>query len=266
MSSWIWIAAVLGLVEGLTEFLPVSSTGHLILVGRLLRFDGQKAASFEIFIQLGAILAVLVLYRRRFARLLVLKDATGFSGIRGLFLLGLTMLPAVVLGAAFHGFIKQYLFHPNHVAAGLLAGGLWIVLAERFGSPPQVSDLDRLTWRQALAIGLFQCMALWPGMSRSASTILGGMITGLDRKAAAEYSFIAAVPLMIAACLFDLVKSFGCLHAADAVPFGIGFIIAFVAALVSVEFLIRFVSRHSLVPFGWYRMAVAAVTFLVVKS
>lgn len=265
MGSWLLIALILGLVEGMTEFLPVSSTGHLILAGSLLRFDGELAASFQIFIQLGAILAVVVLYRRRFARLFAVRDVSGFSGFRGLVMLGLTMLPAVMLGLIFHKHIKMYLFNPFNVAAGLLAGGIWIVLAERFRSPPKVDSLDRLTWRHALAIGVFQCLALWPGMSRSASTILGGMIVGLDRKTAAEYSFIAAVPLMAAACLFDIVKSADLVQSGDLLPFALGFGMAFVSALLSVEFLVRFVSRHTFIPFGWYRIGIAILVFVLLR-
>jgi len=265
MSSWIIIALILGLVEGITEFVPVSSTGHLILVGNLLGFTGERAATFEVFIQLGAILAVVVAYRDRFLGLLDFKNrAGGFRGFQGIQMLFLTTLPAVILGLIAHKAIKSYLFYPFNVAVGLAVGGLWILLMERFRAPPTRRGLDAICWKDALAIGCFQCMALWPGMSRSSSTILGGMITGLDRKTATEYSFIAAVPLMFAACFYDLYKSASQLNVSDIPLFALGFIVAFISAFFAVRLLIRFLAHHTLVPFGWYRIALAALVFWII--
>lgn len=263
MDGLILTALVLGLVEGLTEFLPVSSTGHLILAGELLSFSGAKAATFEIFIQLGAILAVVVLYRRRFVSLVCPRERGGFAGGRGLLMLAVATLPGLVAGFLLHGVIKEHLFSPRTVAVGLAVGGLWILLAERFRSPPSIEGLDRLDWRRALAIGCFQCLALWPGMSRSSSTILGGMIAGLDRKTAAEFSFLAAVPLMAAATIYDMVRSFSCLTASDIPLFALGFAVAFVSALAAVKLFVRFVGHHTLAPFGWYRIAVALAVLAV---
>ncbi len=263
MEMWVVTAVVLGIVQGLTEFIPISSTGHLILVGDLMRFSGERAATFHVFIQLGSILAVVVLYRRRFLQFLNVRRRSGFWSPRGLGLLLLTTIPALVLGAAFHDEIKMYLFSPSNVAIGMAVGGVWILLAERFFTKSARNDLETLTWKEALWIGCFQCMAMWPGMSRSASTILGGMITGLERKTATEYSFFAAVPVMVAATVFDLWKSLPCLDRTDIPLFGLGFLVSFVFAWIGIRFLIRFLGCHTLVPFGWYRITVAAVVFLV---
>jgi undecaprenyl-diphosphatase len=256
------VAAWLGVVEGLTEFIPVSSTGHLILAGDLLGFESLvgegPAKTFEIFIQLGAILAVVVAYPRRFSGLLRLGDNSGFSGLRGLSLLLLTSLPAGLVGLLARGPIKEHLFQPLTVAVGLAAGAVWILIVERW--PPQARrvGLDTLRWQDALAIGLFQCLALWPGMSRSSSTILGGMMLGIERKTAAEYSFFAAVPLLAAAALYELYKSRSTLNAADIPWFAVGFVVSYLFAWLSVRFLIRFLSQHTLAVFGWYRLAIAA--------
>lgn len=259
------IAMVLGLVEGITEFLPVSSTGHLILAGHLMGFSGAKADSFEIFIQLGAIAAVVFAYPGRFARLANLKATGGFVGGRGIALLALTTAPGLVAGALFHDVIKTHLFNPTNVAVGLAAGAIWIILAERFMPMPEKTSVDGVTWKEALAVGCFQCLALWPGMSRSAATILGGMVVGLDRRSAAEYSFFAAVPMLLAACLFDLWDNFGCLTTQDVPMFAVGLLVSFVSAWLAVRFLIRFVAHHTLEPFGWYRLVVAAIVFLAVR-
>ena len=262
---WIVTAVVLGLVQGLTEFIPISSTAHLILVGDLMNFSGERAATFEVFIQLGSVMAVVAVYRGRFIELLDFRRRTGFAGPRGLGFLLLTTLPALVFGAVFHGAIKAYLFNPFNVAIGMAVGGAWILLAERFFTGAAKNNLDGLTWKDALWIGCFQCMALWPGMSRSASTILGGMITGLERKTATEYSFFAAVPVMFAATLFDLWKSLPCLGRADIPLFLVGFLVSFASAWVAIRFLIRFLSRHTLMPFGWYRLAVAGIVLLLLS-
>ncbi|MCU0875507.1 MAG: undecaprenyl-diphosphate phosphatase [Pirellulaceae bacterium] len=260
------VAALMGVVEGVTEFIPVSSTGHLILAGDLLGFESLvgegQAKTFEIFIQLGAILAVVVAYPRRFSGLVRLGDNSGFSGLRGLSLLLLTSLPAGLLGLVARGPIKEYLFQPLTVAAGLAAGAVWILVAERWPRPVRRAGLDALRWQDALVVGLFQCLALWPGMSRSSSTILGGMMLGIERKTAAEYSFFAAVPLLAAAALYELYKSRSTLHAADIPWFAVGFAVSYLFAWLSVRFFIRFLSQHTLAMFGWYRLAIAAAALL----
>jgi undecaprenyl-diphosphatase len=250
-------AIILGVVEGVTEFIPISSTGHLIVVGHLVGFKGPKAATFEIFIQLGAILAVVILYKQRFLRLCTFRTSAGLAGRRGLILLGLTTLPALVFGAVMHRVIKGYLFTPGTVAFGLGAGGVGILLMERFLPKVKRSGLDALSFRDAVAIGCFQCLALWPGMSRSACTIVGGMAVGIERETAAQYSFLAAVPVMFAATVLDLYKSLPILQGSDVPMFTIGFVVSFIAAWLAIKFFLRFLASHTLNPFGWYRIIVA---------
>lgn len=256
MSS-LYAAAILGVVEGLTEFLPVSSTGHLIITGNLLGFTGDKAASFEVAIQLGAILAVVLLYRSFFWGLLFPQQGKKFSGIRGFYLLFLTSLPASVLGLITHDAIKKYLFNPYTVAWALLVGALMILFVERKDRKPNCFTLDEITPKLALCIGCFQCLALWPGFSRSASTIMGGMILGAKRKIAAEYSFIAAVPIMFAATGYDMLKSYKLFTMAD-IPFlSVGFIVSFIFAWIAVKGFIYLLGKLTLRPFAYYRLALA---------
>ena len=257
------IAIVLGVVEGLTEFIPVSSTGHLILAGHLMGFKDGMAATFEVFIQLGAILAVVVIYHAKFAELLSFRKGKGFAGWRGLCFLLVTTIPALIVGRLAHALIKTHLFNPFTVAIGLGVGAIWLLFTERFLSRGIRRGLEAMTWRDALGVGLFQCLALWPGMSRSASTILGGMTIGLDRKTATEYSFFAAVPLMIAACLYDLSINAVSLDRSQMLFFALGFVVSFLSALLAIRFFIRFLSRHTLVPFGWYRLILAGLVFWV---
>jgi undecaprenyl-diphosphatase len=255
------IAAALGLVEGLTEFIPVSSTGHLILVGHLLGFDGDEAKLFDVFVQLGAILAVVVLYFRTFAELFSAPAREGFSGYNGILLLGLTTLPALVVGTVAHGAIKEHLFSPDTVAVGLAVGAVWMLAAERRARGRGTVALNGLTWRMALGIGLFQCLALWPGMSRSTCTILGAMMLGLDRTSAVRYSFFAAVPIMFLAVAYDMLRNASLLTVATIPWFLTGFVVAFLSALLAIRFFIRWVSRHGLVPFAWYRLALSVVVW-----
>jgi undecaprenyl-diphosphatase len=261
----VWVAVALGVVEGLTEFLPVSSTGHLIVAGRLLGFTGERAGIFEIFIQMGAILAVVVLERRRFAGLLRPDPERAFSGPRGLGLLFLTTLPALIAGALLHDVIKARLFGPGPVAVGLAAGGLLILLVERFRPTARVAGVDAIGWSQALAIGLFQCLAMWPGVSRAGATIVGGLLCGLERRTAATYSFLAAVPVLAAATAWDLYKGHGALTAADITPFAVGFVVSFLAAWAAIRSFVAFLSRHTLVPFAWYRLAIAPIVAWLVR-
>lgn len=253
------IAALLGLVEGLTEFLPVSSTGHLILISDGLDFRGPLADCFNVFVQMGAMLAVVVFYRRRFLSFLRPPAAPGFSGYRGIALLALTSLPALVVGKLAHHEIKDHLFHPTSVAMGLAIGAVAILLIEQFARRDRLVELDRLDWKTALGIGLIQCAALWPGISRSAATILGAILLGLSRRAAAEYSFFAAVPILTAAVLYDTWQNWPILTR-EAIPFfTTGFIVAFFSAWVAIRFLIQYVSHHSFRVFAWYRLVLAAV-------
>jgi undecaprenyl-diphosphatase len=254
-------ASILGIVEGLTEFVPVSSTGHLIVAGQLLDFRGPQASTFEIFIQLGAIFAVIFLYKEIFSGLLSFEKSEGLKGVNGVALITLTTLPALFVGALAHGFIKSHLFNMVTVAVGLGAGGLFILSAEAFLPQVKKRGLDLITHRDALVVGLFQCLAMWPGMSRSACTIIGAMLIGIDRKSAAEYSFFAAVPVIFAASFLDLYKNFGILNASDIPIFLVGFGVSFLSAWVSIRLFVRIVSKYRLNAFGWYRIAVAPLIF-----
>lgn len=256
------LAAILGFVEGLTEFIPVSSTGHLILAGHWLGFHGEKAATFEIFIQLGAILAVVCLYRQSFCDLLNPHKKEGFAGVRGSSLLITTTLPALGIGFLVHSAIKEYLFNPVSVAIGLALGGVWLIVTEKRLVKPKKTGLNSLNLKDALLIGFFQCLALWPGISRSAATILGAMTIGYDRKTATEYSFFAAVPVLFAATVLDLIKSRDLLTVSDLPFFMAGFFVSFVTAFLAVKYFIRFVSKHSLQGFGWYRLVLAGLVLL----
>ncbi|MDR2727210.1 MAG: undecaprenyl-diphosphate phosphatase [Deltaproteobacteria bacterium] len=251
---------VLGAVEGLTEFLPVSSTGHLIIVGDLLDFTGDKAKVFEIVIQFGAILAVVWLYRERFFDLIRSRPGVRFAGMRGLTLLFLTTLPPGLLGLALHDAIKG-LFNPASVAVSLAVGGVCMLLVEGRSEPDRVGSLDTLTPGLALAIGCFQCLALWPGFSRSAATIMGGMLLGVRRTVAAEYSFLAAVPLLSAATAYSLLRNRHLLSLEDVPLFAWGGLFSFVFALLAVKGFIGLLGRVTLRPFAWYRLALAPLAY-----
>jgi len=261
MASW-YVAVILGVVEGLTEFLPVSSTGHLILAGHLLDFTGPKAETFDIVIQLGAILAVLTLYLDRFTGLLKNDPARPFSGMRGLWLLFLTSLPASLLGLATHKYIKAYLFNPMAVACALGAGAIMILVVESVRKPEKTASIDEITPVQALGVGLFQCLALWPGFSRSAATIMGGMLLGMRRTVAAEYSFIAAVPIMFAATGYDFLKNYQLFEREDMIFLAIGFGVSFIAAWAAIKGFIYLLGRLTLRPFAIYRLALVPLIFL----
>ena len=263
------IAVILGIVEGITEYLPISSTGHLILFGDLLEFQGEKAKTFDVVIQLGAILSVMWLYWPRFTALLEglggsLKNpqsvfAPGMRGAAGLFKLGLVTGPALVLGATFGKQIKEHLFNSTSVAIALAVGAVLILIVERYGKLNGQQEADSLTLKKSIVIGCVQCLALWPGMSRSASAIIGGMVVGLSRKAAAEFSFLAAVPILAAAALHVLFKAAAVFTADDVKLVAIGFIVSFFTALLTVKWFIGMVGRWSLRPFAYYRLVVAAV-------
>lgn len=264
------IAVLLGVVEGLTEFVPVSSTGHLILIGHLLGFVGEKAASFEVAIQLGAVLSVVFLYWRRFIGLVPsrsrLHSGSNLTGWAGLWRIALATLPALIVGFFARHTIKEQLFTPLAVTWALAVGGIAILLAERFVSRRRSRSLETLTITQAVGVGLFQVLALWPGTSRAAATILGGLVMGLERKGAAEFSFLIAVPIMFAATGYELLKMGRFLAVEDLFQFAVGFLVSFLVALVAVKGFVSFLSRWSLAPFAWYRIAVAGIFYLVTRG
>ncbi len=268
------IAIILGLVEGVTEYLPISSTGHLILFNEALQFTGDRAKNFDIVIQLGAILSVLVLFRERCVALIpdpreLRKDpkmliAPGLYGAAGLVKLGLVSAPALAIAYLFGKQIKEHLFAPLPVAIALAVGALLILLVERLKLFQHQRQVEELTWAQSLVIGILQCLALWPGMSRSASAIIGGMVVGLSRKAAAEFSFLAAVPILTIAALHDLVEVVRVFSYDDLKLVTIGFGVSFVSALLTMRWFISIVSRWSLRPFAYYRLVVAAIVVFLV--
>lgn len=260
MENW-YTAVILSIVEGLTEFLPVSSSGHLILVGDLLGYVGDKAATFEVVIQLGAIMAVVVLYWKRFWGLLRPQPYARFAGLRGILLLMLTSFPACVVGLLAHSVIKKYLFTPATVLMALAVGAVCMIVVERRKMRPVYITLDDVTPKMALGVGLFQCLALWPGFSRSAATIMGGMLLGAKRGLAAEYSFVAAVPIMVAATGYDLLKNWNLFTSADIPFFAIGMIGSFLSALAAVKIFVSLVGRMTLVPFAVYRLLLAPVVY-----
>ncbi|MGA9753390.1 MAG: undecaprenyl-diphosphate phosphatase [Acidobacteriota bacterium] len=252
------IAIIQGIVEGLTEFIPVSSTGHLILTGSLLGFTGEASKSFEIFIQLGAILAVAWLYRRHLWQILWRWHFKRDQGGLNVWHMALGMIPASVVGLlGFHA-IKAYLFTPTTVLIGLVGGGIWMILVERFPRPVSAPTADSVTYLQALGIGCFQCLALWPGFSRSGATIAGALLLGLGLRAAADFSFMLAVPVMVAATGLDLFKSASSLPSSDVGMFAVGFLVSFVVGWLAVVWFLRLLVRVKLTPFAYYRFVVAA--------
>ena len=246
-------ALILGVVEGLTEFLPVSSTGHLILIGDLLDFTGERAKVFTIAIQLGAILAVCWEYR---AKVIEVVRGIGRSAAANRFVINLMIafLPAAVMGLLFIKTIKFYLFHPIPVATALIVGGLLILWAERREHVIEVEQVDDMDWKHALKVGLAQCLALIPGTSRSGATIIGGLFFGLSRKASTEFSFFLAIPIMFAATFYDVYKHREFLEWNDLSMFAVGFVAAFISALLAVRGLLRFISNHDFTVFAWYRI------------
>ena len=254
-------AIILGMVEGITEFLPISSTGHLIIAGNLLDFTGPRANTFEIFIQLGAILSVLWHYRERLTVIpaAVKGDA---QSIRFISNLVVAFLPAAVFGFLLHDKIKEYLFSPITVAIALILGGIVILWVERRTHEVRVANVDDMDWRDALKVGFAQCLAMFPGTSRSGATIIGGLLFGLSRRAATEFSFFLAIPTMFAATLYDLYKSRGDLDSSDILLFAVGFIVSFFSALVVVRALLVYISKHDFTAFAWYRIVFGGLVLL----
>jgi undecaprenyl-diphosphatase len=255
-------ALLLGIVEGLTEFLPISSTGHLIVAGSLLGYVGDQAKIFEIVIQSGAMLAVVWEYRRRFATAIG-GLPTSAAARRFALNLVVAFVPLAVLGLAFGKAIKAALFHPVPVAIAFIVGALVILWAERRQKTRpavvRVQEVDDMTYADALKVGLAQAFALIPGTSRSGATIIGGMLFGLSRKAATEFSFFLAVPTLVIAGAYSMWRDRALLSMADAPAFAVGFVVSFVSALACIRWLIRYVSRHDFVPFAWYRIAFGLV-------
>ncbi|MHB8895106.1 MAG: undecaprenyl-diphosphate phosphatase [Candidatus Geothermincolia bacterium] len=244
---------LLGIVEGITEFIPVSSTGHLILAGDLLGFDDEKAKVFEVFIQLGAILSVVWLYREKLVS--VVKGLPGDKEARSLAVnITLSFLPAAFVGLLAHKAIKAYLFNPVSVAIALIAGGIAILAIEKLDHRKHVQSVDSITLKQAIGAGFAQCFALFPGVSRSGATIMGGLLIGFERKVAVEFSFYLAIPTMFAATGYDLVRNLDVLSASDLPLFVVGFITAFFSALVVIKAFLGFVSRHDFSGFAYYRI------------
>lgn len=255
------IAVIIGIVEGLTEFLPISSTGHMILVGSLLGFEGEKAKVFQVFIQLGAILSVFILYRDKFLAMLKPRAINIYGdGLTALHVL-IGIVPVMGVGFLLHSQIKDNLFSPYTVIIGLVAGAVLMLVAEKTAKRPVTCDVDRMTLKQAFLVGAFQLLSLWPGFSRSGSTIAGGLFLGMSRKAAAEFSFIIAVPLMLVACLYDLLKIWNKLSVDDIAMFAIGFVVAFITAYISIVWFLRFLNNSTLASFAYYRFVIAGVSY-----
>jgi undecaprenyl-diphosphatase len=245
-------ALILGIVEGLTEFLPISSTGHLILAGDLLGASDERWSVFNIVIQTGAMLAVVWEYRARFFKV----DLQLYRNLIVAF------IPAAVLGLLFSKYIKAYLFHAVPVALAFIVGGVIILIVENRKFTPRIESTREMTWLDALKVGFAQCFALIPGTSRSGATIIGGMLFGLSRKAATEFSFFLAVPTLVAAGGYDLLKHRALFSVSDAPLFAVGMVSAFVSAFVVVRWLIRYVATHDFKPFAWYRIVFGVVVLL----
>lgn len=260
-------AVILGIVEGVAEFLPISSTGHLIVVGDLIGFSSMPGKAFEVVIQLGAIMAICVLYRARLTN--VLLDARHDRGARNFIgAILVALLPAGLLGVLYHDFIVEVLFSPYVVCATLILGGIAIIIVERLQLEARVTSVETLSMRTALKIGLFQCLALVPGVSRSGATILGALLVGVERKTAAEFSFFLAIPVMLGASAVNLRETWHLIDLDHATIIATGFTAAFVSALLVVRWLVNFVSHHGFTVFGWYRIVFgsALLTYFLLRA
>ncbi len=256
-------AIFLGFVEGLTEFIPVSSTGHLILLIEGLNFPAPPGRVFEVFIQIGAILAVMVLYREKIFHTVrgITHDRTAQNFARNIII---GTIPALVIGAALHSYIKNTLYDPMLIVTTLILGGIFILLFEKKLGPVTTEGVDDITPKQALMVGLFQSIALIPGVSRSGATIMGSLSIGLSCKAATEFSFFLAMPVMFCAVAYDILKNWDALLAADSWGLMLaGLAASFVTALVVVKTVVGFISRHGFAPFAWYRIALGIIAFFI---
>ena len=259
--SFYFSSFILGLIEGATEFLPVSSTGHLIIAAELLKFNQTSANVFEIFIQLGSILAIVVEYRKTLFKVAsnALHDKTSQNFVLRLFI---AFLPAAILGLLFHKAIKAYLFSPLYVSLALILGGIVMIAIEKRPLRANTKATNDISMMQGFKIGCAQCLSLIPGVSRAAATIMGGMLTGLNRKTATEFSFYLAIPVIAAASLFDLIKNFQDLTMQDLPIFAIGFVTAFLSAYAVIKLFIRFVATHTFISFAWYRIILGILVFI----
>lgn len=263
METMLWLQVLLlGVLEGLTEFIPVSSTGHLILMQAVLGFEGPPGRVFEIAIQLGAILAVVLLYFGRLWGVLLGLPRDPAARHFAIAIL-LAFLPAAVVGALAHGFIKSVLFSPWVVATSLVLGGIAILLIERARPNPTIHGMEQLPLARALAIGALQCLAMIPGVSRSGATIMGALLLGVDRRTAAEFSFFLAIPTMFGAVVYDLYKNRASLTLDGGIVIAVGFVAAFLTALLVVRAVIGFVARHGFAPFAWYRIALGTLALVL---
>jgi undecaprenyl-diphosphatase len=266
MAPSLLVIVLLGIVEGLTEFIPVSSTGHLVLAGELLGFHGAGSATFDIVIQLGAILAVVVLYFGRFTAVaagLVRREPAAIDFTRNVVL---GFLPALVIGALVYSAIKAMIETPIIVAVALIVGGVAILVIERMVKRYRISSVEAMPWQTALCIGMIQCLSMIPGISRSGATIMGALTLGVDRKTAAEYSFFLAIPVMLAATAKELWEQRDALGGNDWSAIGTGFLVSFVVALVVIRLFIAIVSRHGFAPFAWYRIVVGSAALVWLLS
>jgi undecaprenyl-diphosphatase len=254
-------AAILGVVEGLTEFLPISSTGHLIILGDLLGYNDETSKVFKIVIQLAAILAICWDYRERLTKVVrgLPNDA---PSQRFAIMLVIGFLPAAILGLMFHSTIKTLLFNPITVATALIVGGLIILYVERRAYQPRIHSVDEMRWPDALKVGFAQALAMIPGTSRSGAMIMGGLIFGMSRKTAIEFSFFLAIPTMFAATAYDLYKNWDLLRADDLPVFAVGFVASFLSAMWAVKSFIKFISNHTFEVFAWYRIVFGLIVLL----
>jgi undecaprenyl-diphosphatase len=259
-------AFILGIVEGITEFLPISSTGHLIIVGKWIEFTSTEGKVFEVVIQLGSILAVMWIFRARLIKMItgtLKRDPVEVAFTRNLII---AFLPSAVIGFLFIKMIKALFFQPAVVVVTLILGGLIMLWVERVRQPGQANlrvvtatTLESISWKQALIVGFAQCLAMIPGTSRSGSTIIGGMLAGIERKTATEFSFFLAMPTMLAAASYDMYKNAGLISQADMLAIAVGFVTAFLSALFVVRAILTFISKHTYRAFGWYRIVLGVV-------
>ncbi len=256
----IFTAIIIAIVEGITEFLPISSTGHMILVGNIIGFHGEQASLFEVVIQFGAILSVVYIYKEKFKHFFT-KD--GWNANKGLsaWHVAAGIVPVMLIAFFAHGFIKKYLFSPNTVIVGLVLGGVLMLVAERYALKNQLQEVDKISIEQAFWVGFFQVLALWPGFSRSGSTLSGGLLLGLSRKVAAEFTFIIAVPVMFIASVYDLYKNKHLLNSESITMLSIGCVVAFITSWFAVLWLIKFLNKSSLKSFAIYRFVLALLSF-----
>lgn len=262
MDTWTAVSAiVLGIVEGLTEFLPISSTGHQIIAADFLNFGGERAIAFNIIIQLGAILAAVWHFRNK-----IISTVGGLTtharSRRFSANLIIAFLPAVVLGVLFADFIHEYLFSPIVVAIALIAGGFVMLWAEKRTHVIKIYSTDEMRWADALKVGLAQCLAMVPGTSRSGSTIIGGLLFGMSRTAATEFSFFLAMPTMVGAAVYSGYKYRNLFLPSDIPVFALGFLVSFIFAMIAVKGLLKFIAKHSYIVFAWYRIAFGLIILM----